>query len=355
MVQHVSVPEDTVEAKWEEFIQQNPRGQFQQSFRWAAVKALDGWRADFQVWPSPDSIGGGFLLLHKRSRFGSVGFVNKGPVLTEETPNAVAEAIEVLCRKSKALRLRALVLQPPDASKIRAGDMVEHGFLREPVPGIIDATALATVAGGPPTIEARMSRSARQNCRQAVKRGVEITEGTRNDLGVFFELMLGSCARQCARPNPDRVEVLEALWDAFASDVRLLFAMRQGEKVAGLLLIRFGGRCTFWKKGWNEAAPRSHANALLNFEAMVRAAEWGCNVVDFVGMDRRAAERWQPGQPMDAALGESRHAFNIRFGARPVVLSHAHVYLPVRVWRPVMGWLLRQPRLARRIERLLMK
>jgi len=339
-----------VASAWEEFLEQNPRGQFQQSLRWGKVKALDGWLAEVQVWPRPEEIEGGFMMLYKHSRFGRVGFVNKGPVLGEETQTAVAPAIESVCRKARALRLCALVVQPPDQSRIRTEDMVRHGFLAVRVPGVVDATAMCRVEGGRPAIEAQMSRSATKHCRQAVRRGVEIFEGGRHDLPVFFDLMLGSCRRQGARPNPGRVEGLEGLWDAFAPDVRLFFARVHGQVVAGLLLIRFGKRCTFWKKGWNERAPETHANALLNFQAMVEAAEWGCDVVDFVAMDRRLAEHWQPGQTMDDELGQSRHAFNLRLGARPVLLPRAQVYVPSRVLRPLVGFLLSRPALARRIE-----
>ena len=340
---------------WERFLRQSPRGHFQQSLRWARVKALDGWRGQVHVWPREDNINGGFMLLHKRSRFGPVGFVNKGPVLAEETPEAVAGAMDAVCRTAKELRLRALVVHPPDASGIRTADMVRHGFVGSPVPGIADATAIATVKGGRPTIESHMSRTAKKHCRQAVRRGVQVLEGSRRDLPVFFGLMLGSCKRQGARPNPDRVEALEALWDAFDPDVRLFFAHARGTPVAGLLLVRFGRRCTFWKKGWNEVAPESHANALLNYEAMVQAADWGCDIVDFAAFDRRAAEQWQAGSPMDDVLARSRHAFNLRLGAKPVLLPRAQVYLPGLVFRLMIGCALRCGSLTRELVRRLMR
>lgn len=346
---------ERVASGWEEFLRQNPRGQFQQSLRWAEAKALDGWSAEVQVWPRPEWIEGGFMMLYKSSRFGRVGFVNKGPVCREETPEAVASAIESVCQKARALGLRALVVQPPDASGIGTEDMVRHGFLGVRVPGVVDAAAMCRVDGGRPAIEGQMSRSAKQNCRQAVRRGVEVVEGRRDDLPVFFDLMLGSCRRQRARPNPARVEALERLWDAFDPDVRLFFARLQGQAVAGLLLIKFGKRCTFWKKGWNERVPETHANALLNFHAMVEAAEWGCDEVDFVAMDRRLAERWKPGHTMDDELGQSRHAFNLRLGARPVLLPRAQVYVSSRVLRPLVGLLLSRPALARLIEGVIVR
>ncbi|MDH7502115.1 MAG: GNAT family N-acetyltransferase [Verrucomicrobiota bacterium] len=293
------------------------------------------------------------MLLHKRSRFGPVGFVNKGPVLAEETPEAVAGAIDAVCRTAKELRLRALVVHPPDESVIRTEDMVRHGFLGSPVPGIADAMAIATVKGGRPTIESHMSRSAKQNYRQALRRGVDVVEGGREDIRLFFELMLGSCRRQGAKPNPGRVESLERLWDEFFPEVRLFLARCCGQPVAGLLFIRFGRRCWFWKKGWNEAAPEMHANVLLNVQAMTKAAEWGCDSVDFAAMDRPMAERWRPGQPMDVALAQSRHAFNLRLGARPVLLPRAGAYSPMAAFRAVAEWVLRWRGLSRFLGRVL--
>jgi hypothetical protein len=291
-------------------------------------------------------LAGGFLMLIKPTRLGRVGFVNKGPVLREETDAELAKALASIQRVAREQHLRAVTLQLPDGSQIAPGLLWRQGFGKSPVPGVLDATLVADVTGGPEAIEARMSRKAKQHSRFAQKAGVEVVECGRETLPIFFELMLGSCHRQGVTPNPSRLELVEHLWDVWFPEVRLLLARYQGQWVAGLLLIRFNRRCTFWKKGWNEACPGLHANAFLNHRAMLLAADWQCDEVDFVGMDRSLALRWQEHEPMEEALAKSRYAFNLRLGARPRILPPALLYLPGRARRWVADRLLGCPKLG---------
>jgi len=338
--------------RWEAFLAANPRGQFQQSWRWAEVKVAEGWQGVLETWPAgAENLAGGFLMLIKLTRLGRVGFVNKGPVLREETVAELAKALAAIQRVAREQHLRAVILQLPDGSQIAPELLWQQGVGKSPVPGILDATLVADVAGGPVAVEARMSRKAKQHSRFAQKSGVKVVECGREGLPIFFELMLGSCRRQGVSPNPGRLDLLERLWDVWFPEVRLLLARYQSQWVAGLLLLRFNRRCTFWKKGWNEACPELHANAFLNHHAMLMAAEWQCDEVDFVGMDRSLALRWRENKPMEEVLAKSRYAFNLRLGARPRILPQAHLYLPSHAWRWVADRLLGCPKLGRWLMR----
>ena len=302
-----------------------------------------------ETWGEADDLQGGVQLLIKSTRLGRIGFVNKGPVLALESAEAIHGALRRLVQCTGTLRLRALILQPPDQSRISPDDLRGLGFCREAVPGIIDATAIACLEGGAEAIRARVGRTARREARQAVERGVRIVEGGRSDLPHFFELMCHTCRRQDVAPNPAKVEALFRRWDAFGPDIRLMFASVSGEAVAGLLLLKFGQRCTFEKKGWNEARAGAHPNTLLNVEAMLRAAAWGCTTVDFCAMDRSLAERMLRGENVDQELAATRHAFNIRLGAKPILLPPARVYIPNPLQKWLLKWCLRMPKLAQRL------
>ena len=336
---------------WERFLAGHALAQYQQSVRWARVKQGDGWEAWLHLWGGRSELEGGFLLLGKATRLGRIGFINKGPILARETSESVRDALGRVLRTVRSLRLRAVILQPADRSGIRPVDLWRHGFCRAPVPGIIDATLIASLEGGQEGIQSRLSRTARKQSRWAVQRGVQVVEGTRADLPRFFELMCHTCRRQGVAPNPSSVESLYRRWDAFAPDIRVLFAKVRGELVAGLLLLRFGTCCTFEKKGWDERFPEAHPNTLLNVEAMIRALEWGCTSVDFGAMDRALAERMLKGEDVEAELSGTRHAFNVRLGAQPVLLTPAQIYLPNRWQRWLVDWLLGRKGLARQLER----
>lgn len=346
-------PLEEIAWDWEEFLLGQPRGQYQQSVRWARVKQGDGWQAWLYTWGAEGRIEGGFLMLIKSTRLGRIGFVNKGPVLAGEGPESVPDALRRVLDAARAQRLRALILQPPDRSRIRSEDLRRCGFCRNPVPGIIDATLIASLEGGREAILARVGRTARREARQAVEKGVQIVEGGRSDLPRFFDLMCHTCRRQGVAPNPASVDALYRRWDAFGPDIKVLFARVRGELVAGLLLLRFGKTCTFEKKGWNEQAPEAHPNTLLNVEALLRASEWGCESVDFGAMDRGLAERMLKGEEVEEELSRTRHVFNVRLGARPVLLPPAQVWMPYAWQRPGVDWILGRRWLARYLEHAL--
>ena len=329
-----SSPDNSGLAEWEAFLEAHPLGQFQQSTRWAKAKAADGWEARLFTFRNAEELTGGFLILIKLTRWGRVGFVNKGPVLEEESASHIQLALDAVRRVVVEERLRALVLQPPDLSQISPNSLRAAGFSSWSVPGVLDATAWASLEGGPEAIRARMGRTAQKECHQALAKGVRIFEGDASHLGLFFDLMAHTCQRQGVDPNPPSVKTLQAVWNSFGSRVHLLFAQIEAQTVAGLLILCFGNRSTFWKKGWNEKFPEAHPNTLLNYEAMVRSHAWGCNFVDFTGMDRTLAERWGASdKSVHADLNKTRHAFNIRLGAVPRILPPARLYTPSRFGR----------------------
>ncbi len=290
-------------------------------------------------------------MLIRSTRWGRIGFINKGPVLAQETVESIQEALWHAMELVRAERLCALILQPPDHSRIQPPDLKRLGFCRGAVPGIINATLITSLEGGPEAIRARMGRTARREARRAVEYGVQIVEGGRSDLPCFFELMCHTCRRQGVVPNPARVESLYRRWDAFGPDIRLMLAAMRGEAVAGLLLLKFGTRCTFEKKGWNEKHYAAHPNTLLNVEALFRAAAWGCSSVDYCAMDRALAERMLRGENVEQELAATRHAFNIRLGAKPKLLPPAQA-LVFSTWQKwLLDWGLGKSKVAGRLMR----
>lgn len=330
-------------AEWEAFLEAHPWGQFQQSTRWAKAKAADGWEARLVTFHNAEELTGGFLTLIKRTRWGRIGFVNKGPVLREENGQFIPLALDAVRRVVVEESLRVLVLQPPDLGQISPNYLLAAGFSSWSVPGVLDATAWASLDGDAESIRTRMGRTAQKECLQALAKGVRIFEGDASHLGLFFDLMAHTCRRQGVKPNPRTAKALQAIGEAFGSRVHLLFAEVEEQIIAGLLILCFGNRSTFWKKGWNEKFPEAHPNTLLNYEAMVRSHAWACSFVDFSGMDRALAERWAADKSVCKDLNKTRHAFNIRLGAVPRLLPPDRLYTPSRLGRILASVIIRAP------------
>jgi hypothetical protein len=342
---------DTSAAAWDVFLEGTPLGQFQQTSRWARVKALDGWKAERVLLDAHRPDAGGLQLLWKPTRLGKIGYVSKGPVLPGEDGPTLDAILGRLHQVSRSLGLRALILQPPDHSGISGADLHRHHFGLSPVASVIRATAIIDVTGGRAAWEGRMHSKTRQQSRTAVKRGVTVRRGERRDLPVFFSLMCESCRRQNTRPNPASVEALEALWDAFSPHIMLGFAVADGESIAGLLMIGHGNRLTFWKKGWNSRGAQLYANCLLMVEALGWAHEHGYATVDFAGLDHGIAETLVAGGTLSEMQLRSRDMFNLRLGAQPQLLPPARLL----VVNPVLRQLHRLISHCRPLEQTLMR
>lgn len=315
------------ETRWDEFLDRCERGQFQQSSAWARTKAVDGWRVARRWFDLPAAGRGGFQLLWKPSRLGRIGYVSKGPVLEAEPDSAFGPAVAATAAAARGLGIRALIVQPPDRSRIGAAELTGAGFEAWPVDSVIRSTAIADVTGGRGAIEQRMDANRRYELRAAGRRGVAIRWGDRSDLPVFFALMKESCRRQNSRPNPSAVESLATMWEAFAGRIYVGLAEAEGKPIAGLLTVRHGDRMTLWKKGWNEQGATLYANSLLNATALFRAGELGCREADFVGLALGTARTLVAGESLTEAQRRSRDMFNLKFGAGPRLLPAAQLLI----------------------------
>ena len=310
---------------WDEFLLESPRGQFQQTSGWAQVKSREGWSAVREYLDPAEPRSGGFQLLWKHAKFTRIGYVSKGPVLPAETAAAVDAALERVVSASRRLGLGAVVVQPPDDSLISSQMLVRHGCFVQPVESVIRATAIVSLEGGADDVVARMSRSTREQWRRARRERVTLAWGARGDLPEFFRLMCESAEHQGSPPNPGRVDLLEALWDALPDRVSLAFAEHSGRKLAGWLMIGHGRRISFWKKGWDSAEPRLFTSQFLTAECLAQASAAGYAAADMVAMSPDLAARLLAGEGRAEEHSRGRDVFNLRLGARPKLLPPAHL------------------------------
>ena len=333
---------------WDAFLTGTPLGQFQQSSHWAGVKQQEGWKPIRRLFTCEDAVVGGFQVLARRSRFGRVGYVSKGPVLLADHAQVANLLLEHMTRCARENGLRALIVQPPDACRIFLPLLARKPFLENHVLRVIRANYVIDTSKGFAAVKKRMHAKTLQRVRQAARRGVSIRDGEREDLPVFFELMLATCERQGnVHPNPSRVELLVEMWDRFrpSGSIRLAFAQCDGAPVSGQLSILFGNRTTFLKKGWSGTHADRRPNQLLQYEEIKRAAEAGFACCDFAGLDTGTAKAMLRGAGPPAGPADTRDTFNLAFGGTPVLLPEARLLVPIPLLRTAYAVI--APRLAR--------
>ena len=319
---------------WDEFLQSMPRGQFQQSSLWARCKAVEGWMPLRCVFSVDQQITGGFQLLWRRSRFGRIGYISKGPVLQSETDAMSQFALERIRSVAMEQKLAALIVQPPDEHQINAALFPRHHFQPNRLHKMIEATLLVDVRGGIDRVQDRMRRITRKHIRQSRKRGVVVREGGPEIIGSFFQMMVATCARQKEKPNPPDEQALGEVWRQFRPlGARITIAQCHGEDVAGQMTLPFGDRVTLWKKGWSGRHPELRPNKLITYESLEWASQRKYQTCDFAALDRGLAVTLLEGRRLTEAQLHHSDSFKLGFGGEPRLLPAAHIWIANPIFR----------------------
>jgi lipid II:glycine glycyltransferase (peptidoglycan interpeptide bridge formation enzyme) len=315
---------------WDDFLASTPSGSFAQSGMWARVKEAEGWRPARLQFTRGDRLVGGVQMLWKQKCGIRIGYVNKGPVLSEETPALAAESISQLRRLAAGNRIAILIVQPPDTGSQIPALLSPPLFLPNHLLTVISANLVVDLRPGWDALDKRMRRTTRREALRALRLGVRIREGGVSDLPAFHELMKTTCRRLNTAPNPRTVASFLAMWRAFEPRrcIRLTLAEHDGRLVAGLLAVMFGRAVTFWKKGSDDAARSCHADQALICEGM----EWACRneflTWDFASMAPSTARALLDGQPLPEDAKRTRDLLHLGFGGEPVLLPESRVYIP---------------------------
>jgi len=167
-------------------------GEYPQSSAWARCKQTAGWNFLRHANRCEGRIAGGFQLLWRQTRCGRIGYVSKGPVAWREEPEAVSNLVRSLIVAAKRLRLSALVVQPPGRSRLLPRQLSLSGFLTNRVLEVVTATLVLDLSIGMAAVESRMRKTSLKHLRSALRRGVEVREGKREDLESLLSEIVSS-------------------------------------------------------------------------------------------------------------------------------------------------------------------
>lgn len=320
---------------WDNFLEATPLGQYQQSSLWARAKQIEGWRPLRIILTLDGQIAGGFQILAKNTRFGSMGYISKGPVLINENGSACDFMLEMVVSTVKTNHLRALVLQAPDGSRMENRLLARHQFLANHLVGVNSATLVMDVACGMDEIMQRMRRTTILELKRSQKRGVKMREGGEHDISTFFRLMKTTCERQQTSPSPATESAMLNVWKTFhlAGRIRLALAEFEGEPIAGAICLCFGERVTFWKKGWSGDHRERHPNQMVMFDAIQWLHQQGYKLFDCAAMNHGTAVSLLKGEPLSDAQRKARDFFLLGYGGTPVLLPESKIYISNPVLR----------------------
>ena len=278
--------------QYTEFLTAHPRCNFQQSVEWARVKNC--WTNEIIL--AEDEAGnitGGLSVLIRRVPFfGDLMYCARGPVCDTGDQDALRQLTQgaaILAKKYHAMALRMEPDVPEDDEAFRSiMEGLGYAFrdrVRDSRDVIQPRQVFRLDIGGrtEEEIMAGFNRKLRYNIRLAMRRGVQIREGTREDLAVFHRLMEETGRRDGFLTRP--LSYFQRVWDELGPEhVTLLLACYDGQPIAGSIPIFYGNK-TWYAFSASSAAHRDlMPNYLLQWEMIRRAVARGCQIYDLRGV-----------------------------------------------------------------------
>ena len=276
------------DARWDALAAAAPESGFMQSSAWRAFKRAEGYLTPrWGLFEAGELKGGAGMLSYPA--YGNEGFLicPDGPLLPwDDLPRARAglrcllAAAQEWASQHGGLGLRIEPrLTPPRPSLLRNGTRAPVDL--NPIHSLMLDLTLSEAE-----IKAQMRPKSRYNLKLAERHGVQIIRSEQmQDLPVFYSLFRDTAGRQdfFSEPYGFFLNLSAALFPCRMAE--LFLANWQGETLAALLIVYFGGRATYLYGG----STNRHRNVMptyaLHWAAMQAARERGCVEYDLYGYD----------------------------------------------------------------------
>lgn len=341
------------DATWNEFVSSIEGGHRAQTTEWAELKGGSGWVADRLSVTSDDRIvAAAQLLTRPVAPLASVGYVQKGPLLTSSDAGLRDEILSAIEKAAHTRKVRYLAMQPADNDQVAHGAMLSRGWSTLDTGIWPTATAAVDLGGDTDELFQAMKSKTRYNIRKAAKKGVTIRQGSRDELPEFHSIASNTSQRQdFGLPS---LEYFEQAWDLFDGghhEIALFFADHEGASVSAILTLGYRQTLTYWRGGWSGASGSAHPNEAIHWHVMQWAKERGYTSYDFDGIDRRIAVPLANGEERPSDVPRSVTDFKIGFGGNVLVYPMPIYRIPNPVLRfsyPVITRVLESPALGSR-------
>jgi len=279
--------------KYKEFLSKHDRCNFQQSIEWAKVKV--SWKNEIVIVEDSNNqiIGALSVLIRKIPIFGNLMYSARGPVCDIHDKKVLEELTEGLRELSKKYKAFVLKIEPDiknEDEKFR--EIVSSiGYkIKDDAKTFDDAIQpryvfrLDIKDKTEDEIFNNFHQKTRYNIRLAIKKGVEIREGTREDLKVFHEIMVVTGKRDEFGIRP--LEYFEKMYDELVSDgyMKLMMAYHEGKAISGIINIIYGNKVWYLYGASSNEHRNLMPNYLLQWEMIKCAIENKKDMYDFRGV-----------------------------------------------------------------------
>ena len=300
-------------------------GHLLQSWRWGAFKQRHGWGVERIRGETAAGVGLAQVLFRRRGPL-AVGYLPRGPVLGTDDPALARRLfgeVDAVCRRRGAI----MAIVEPDRPLPFVGRYRDEGFVRGPEHVQPGRTVKVPLLEDDALLD-QMHQKTRYNVRLAQRRGVVAARSYPDEaaLETFYRLLDDTATR-----NEFGIHAPAYYADflhLFGDDAILLFALIEGEPVAGAVAARCGAEAIYMY-GASSTTQRAHGSGfLLQFEAMRWARERGCARYDLWGIPMRDPVKTEveAGNRVAGTRGDDwrgLYEFKVRFGGEIVTYPPA--------------------------------
>ncbi|TAL19381.1 peptidoglycan bridge formation glycyltransferase FemA/FemB family protein [Patescibacteria group bacterium] len=269
---------------WNSFVTQNgPRsGSFLHSWEWGEFQKAAG-TAVTRV----EAEGALAQIILRSLPLGQQNaYLPRGPIfsptLTAEQKTEFLKKVIAAAREQRSLAMR---VDPAD-KKLE----FRPAAARSATPIQPQTTLLLNLTKNEDILLAAMHEKTRYNLRLAEKKGVTVREGGTELFPELWPLLEAASKRDRFRLHAKNYyqKMLQTLVgepsDRSSCQSRIMLADHEGEALAGMILLLFGGTATYLHGGSSDKKRNVMAPYLLHWQAMRRAKSRGCQSYDFWGI-----------------------------------------------------------------------
>jgi CelD/BcsL family acetyltransferase involved in cellulose biosynthesis len=316
--------DDMSTSKWDEFVEHSAGALAQQSV-WARLKG-EAFTHHVVVERADSGILGGASLL-ERSVGGviRVGTVSGGPIAG--SVDAAQAVVSELITHARRRKYAALLVCPAIGDAATPEILLRKGFELSEVHISPPATVLVDLEPSIEELFGNLRKSRRRATRRAESAGVEIRQGSVDDLDLFAELHAASALAQGFHGQP--VEAIRRQWGELSrlGAIFLFVAELNGEAVAADLLMADGDRVVDKLTGWSATteARAARPNSLLNWHLIKWAKAQGFRHLDFGGLQLDIAKRLRDGSASRDEFIDHHDYFKLTLGGTPTLLPRTYI------------------------------
>ncbi len=279
--------------RYKEFLSKNERCNFQQSLEWGNVKT--NWIKEVILSEDDDgNIRGSLCVwIRKIPIFGNLMYSARGPVCditNKEILKDIKDGTDLLAKKYKAFAIR----MEPDIEKSNdeyrkiaeeLGYKIKDDskdFKDEIQPRFVFRLDLRGKTKD--DIFKEFHQKTRYNVRYAIKKGVVIKEGTRDDLKAFHDIMIETGKRD--EFGIRSLEYFEKMYDELVpfGHMKLLLAYYEDKPIAGIIPIIYGNKVWYLYGASSNSHRNLMPNYLLQWTMIQEAIDLGADMYDFRGV-----------------------------------------------------------------------